>query len=179
MKNLKEIDVKSLFSVLLIFTFLSVSFGIWLMAVYFAHYNAPIVSGLEWYPAIVIAYFGIIWSFVVLFFFSIFLVLKLDFSYAIIFLIILILPVIFSSIFPEYKYSPQRIALRMIGMGGKTVSYRLHRYRNFRLLRESKKNMHKAYLIYTGEYFYYFATKNGTIGINKEICHVSWYVNIS
>lgn len=78
--------------------------------------------------------------------------------------------IMFLGFFPKWQYSPQRIILRASGMGGKTVSYKLKtsQYGNFGL----SGNTGKAYLIYTGKYFYYFATKNGTTGINKKVCYI-------
>ena len=164
-------NIKSFFSILLISIFLSVSYAAGLMAIYFIKYNVPAISSGEWFPMMVIAVPAFILILIVLFMWFAYGERNIRSPYATLLLLaFLMLPVLLGAVFPKYKYSPQRIALRMTGMGGKTVSYKLKtsQYGNFGL----SGNTGKAYLIYTGKYFYYFATKNGTTGINKKVCYI-------
>ena len=165
-------NIKTFFSALLIFIFISLSLSVWLMSVYFIKYGIPVILGREWYPVMLMS-IPIFILFLVLFIFSIFLYNRkriLISTYALLSITFIMLFFLLSSVFSGYKYSPQRIVLRFTGMGGKTVHYKLKtsKYGKTTL----SKNTKKAYLIYTGTYFYYFATKNKVVGINKEICHV-------
>ena len=157
-------NIKTFVSILLISIFLSVSWAAGLMAVYFMGYNVPAILGEEWYPIILIAVPAFILILIVFFVWFVRGDHILHYPYAILLLAFLMLPVIFGAVFPKYKYSPQRIALRLTGMGGKTVYYS---YDNVSCGDVNKRKF-KAYMIYKGTYFYYFKRHSGSIGINKE-----------
>ena len=158
-------NIKSFFSILLISIFLSVSYAAGLMAIYFIKYNVPAISGGEWYPIIVIAVPALILILIVLFMWFAYGERNIRSPYATLLLLaFLILPVLLGATFPEYKYSPQRVALRLTGIGGKTVYYS---YNNASCGNVNKRKF-KAYMIFKGNYFYYFKRHNGSIGINRE-----------
>ena len=163
-QNDNDDSIKTFGSILLISIFLSVSYAAGLMAVYFMGYNVPVISSDEWYPIMVIA----IPAFIMLSFALFMLLVRGDrvvhSPYAILFAILLILPAFCGAAFPEYKYSPQRVALRLTGIGGKTVYYS---YNNASCGNVNKRKF-KAYMIFEGNYFYYFKRHNGSIGINRE-----------
>ena len=177
---MKNNSNETFLSTILIFMLMSLSLSSWLMVVYFIKYNIPAILGSEWYPIIILAMpIFILFLILLVIFFLLYGNHTLKFIY--IPLSIILILFVLSNIFPTYKYSPQRMVLRFTGMGGKNVLYILHKYGKNELINRSsniRKHYHKAYLIYTGDYFYYFATKNKVVGINKEICHISGDVNI-
>ncbi|MHB1696577.1 MAG: hypothetical protein ACYCSQ_00500 [bacterium] len=67
-------------------------------------------------------------------------------------------------IFATWMYSPQRIFLRTMNMGGKTVAVKINK--------KACGNIDglplRAYLVYKGNYMEYFKTSRGVEGINKE-----------
>lgn len=157
---------------------ISFAYAAGLMFVYFIQYkDMPLAVGGEFYPMMLMAIpVGIL--FLAFFIIWVTHAAGMRSLYVIFLPLILVVAVSLGTIFPKYQYSPQRIVLRLTGRGGRRVAYSWNNKKcNVSdiagILNDSWKPKRSAYLIYTGNYFYYFYGREGLIIINKECVNIN------
>lgn len=111
--------IKTFFSALFTITVISISLFVWFMSAYFIKDGIPAIIGGELYPVIILAVPVFIFILIVAVFFiwSLYGERVLGFTYTILLFAFLLVYLGFSTAFPEYRNSPQRMVLRFTGIG--------------------------------------------------------------
>lgn len=154
-----ETKFNTFFRLIFISAFVSLMVALTLLFEYTSEYRVPIIisGGI----IVLLAYFifMILMPLTLLIFYNNEKVLVIVFKIT----ATLIIALLTIGLFAKFKYSPQRIFLREFNLGGRTEKI-IFKNKQCKISGVPKK----AFLIYKGAHFFYYETKNSSMGINKD-----------
>ena len=154
-----ETKISTFFNLILISVFVSLTTAVMLLFEYTSEYHVQIIMNSS--IIILLTYF--IFTLSVPLTVSILYNSEKVFKITLQITVLVIIGLLATGLFAKFKYSPQRIFLREFNLGGRTEKI-IFKNKQCRISGIPKK----AFLIYKGAHFFYYKTKNSTMGINKD-----------